>query len=154
LGRPVNQNYKLSKKFNAPLSFVFQWCTDFREDDPKIIGSKTVRKILEKDSQRVIWRVRYKDGKGFAEGLRYVTLHPPNAWYLDSCGDQRERGHYKLTSLGKNKTGLDMKFTVTYDSKKDVEDKDEWEKDGDDHWVLYKKALEKDYQESLKTAST
>jgi hypothetical protein len=151
LGKPVNQNYKLSKKFNAPLDYVFQWCTDFREDDPKYIGSKTVRKILEKDEERVIWRVNYKDGKKSMEGVRLVTLQPPNAWHLDTCGDGREVGDYKLIALGKNKTKLEMRFTVTYDSKKEVEDKDEWEKDSDDHWTTYKKALEKEYQESLKT---
>ena len=150
MAKPVNQSYKLSKKFSAPLDFVFQWCTDFREDDPKIIGSKTVRKMLEKNGERAIWRVRYKNGKGFAEGVRFVTLHPPNAWHLDTCGDGREVGDYKLTAMGKNKTRLDMKFTVTYDSKKEVEDRDEWEKDGDAHWTIYKKALEKEYRESGK----
>ncbi len=145
MAKPVTQNYKLSKKFNAPLDYVFKWCTDFCDDDPKLIGSKTVRKILEKDDERVVWRVRYKEGKGFAEGVRYVALKPPNAWYLDTCGDGREVGEYKLTSLGKNKTKLEMKFTVTYDSKKEVEDKDEWEKDSDQHWSIYKKALEADF---------
>lgn len=154
MAKPINQTYKLSKKFNAPLEYVYQWCTDFREDDAKYIGSKTVRTILEKDAERVIWRVKYKDGKGFAEGVRYVTLHPPDSWHLDTCGDGREVGEYKLTALGKKKTKLEMKFTVTYDSKKDVEDKEEWEKDGDDHWTIYKKAIEKDYEESLKPGTS
>jgi len=146
LVKPINQTYKLSKKFNAPLDYVFKWCTDFREDDNKMVGSKTVRKILEKNRQRGIGRVRYKEGKGFAEGVRFVALHPPSAWHLDTCGDGREVGDYKLTSLGKNKTRLQMRFTVTYDSKKDVEDRDEWEKDGDDHWTIYKKALEAEFK--------
>lgn len=145
MARPINQNYKVSKKINAPLEYVYKWCTDFREDDPKIIGSKTIRTILQKNQERVIWYVKYKDGKGFAEGVRLVTLRPPNAWHLDTCGDGREIGDYVLKSLGKNKTRLDMRFTVTYDSKKDVEDKDEWEADSDKHWTIYKKALEADF---------
>jgi hypothetical protein len=144
MARPVKQKYKLSETFNAPLDYVFKWCTDFREDDNKLIGSKTERKILEKTPERVIWRVRYKEGKGYAEGVRAVWLHPPNLWTLDTCGDGREVGEYKLKALGKNKTRLDMKFVVTYDSKDDVEDRDEWEADGVKHWKIYKKALEAD----------
>ena len=146
MARPIKQKYKISETFNAPLDYVFAWCTDFREDDNRYTGSKTVRKILEKDAERVIWRVRYKEGKGFTEGVRAVWLSPPRSWHLDTCGDGREVGDYKLTPLGKSKTRLDMKFVVTYDSKDEVEDKDEWEADGVKHWKLYKKALEADFK--------
>jgi hypothetical protein len=146
MARPVNQKYKISETFNAPMEYVFAWCTDFREDDGKYTGSKAVRKVLEKTPERVIWRVRYKDGKGFGEGVRAVWLHPPNLWTLDTCGDGREVGEYKLKALGKSKTRLDMKFVVTYDSKDEVEDKDEWEEDGSKHWKIYKKALEADFK--------
>jgi hypothetical protein len=147
MSRPANQKYKISQTFNAPLEYVFAWCTDFRDDDPKkYLGSKTVRKIIEKNADRVIWRVRYKEGKGFAEGVRAVWLYPPKAWHLDTCGDGREVGDYKLTPLGKSKTRLDMKYVVTYDSKDEVEDKEEWEADGVKHWKIYKKALEADFK--------
>ncbi len=147
MAKPVSQTYKLSQKFDAPLDYVFAWCTDFREDDnQKYLGSKTQRKIIEKTGEHVIWRVRYKDGKGFKEGVRAVWLHPPDGWHLDTCGDGREVGDYKLKSLGKTKTRLDMKFAVTYESKKDVEDRDEWEEDGKKHWKIYRKALEADFK--------
>jgi hypothetical protein len=146
MARPVNQKYKISETFNAPMDYVFAWCTDFREDDGKLIDSKNVRKILEKDDERVVWRVRIKDGKGFKEGVRAVWLNPPSSWHLDTCGDGREVGDYKLTPLGKSKTRLDMKFVVTYDGKDEVEDKDEWEADGIKEWKIYKKALEDDFK--------
>ncbi len=133
MARPVNQKYRLTQKFDAPLEYVFKWCTDFREDDNRLIGSRTKRKILEKNSQRVIWRVSYNEGKEAREGVRAVWLHPPDRWTLDTCGDGREVGDYKLKALGKNKTRLDMKFVVTYDSKNEVEDEDEWEED-DEEW--------------------
>ena len=146
MARPVKAKYKLSETFDAPQDYVFAWCTDFREDDNKMIGSKTERKILEKTPERVIWRVRYKDGKGYTEGVRAVWLNRPKSWHLDTCGDGREVGEYKLKAIGKNKTRLDMKFVVTYDSKDEVEDKDEWEEDGVKHWKIYRKALEADYK--------
>jgi len=146
MARPVNQKYKVSETFNAPIEYVFAWCTDFREDDAKYTGSKAVRKILKKGPELVVWHIRYKEGKSFAEGVRAVWLNPPKSWHLDTCGDGREVGDYKLTPLGKSKTRLDMKFVVTYDSKKDVEDKDEWEEDGRKHWKIYRKALEADFK--------
>jgi hypothetical protein len=146
MARPINQKYKVSETFNAPIEYVFAWCTDFREDDAKYTGSKAVRKILEKSPERVIWRVRYKEGKGFEEGVRAVWLSPPKSWRLDTCGDGREVGEYKLKALGKSKTRLDMKFVVTYDSKDEVEDKDEWEAGGVKDWKIYKKALEADFK--------
>jgi hypothetical protein len=146
MGKPINQKYKLSQTFKAPLDYVFTWCTDYREDDAKFTGSKTVRKILEKNADRVIWRVRYKDGDDFQEGVRAVWLSPPKAWHLETCGDGREVGDFELTALGKSKTRLDMKFVVTYDSKDDVEDKDEWEEDGRKHWEIFKQALEEDFK--------
>ena len=153
MARPINGKYKLSETFDAPLDYVFAWCTDFREDDNKMIGSKTARKILEKSPERVIWRVSYKDGKKVVEGVRAVWLRPPNAWYLDTCGDGREMGEYKLKSLGKSKTRLDMKFVVTYPSKDEVEDKEEWEDDGKKHWKIYRKALEADFKAGRPAAS-
>jgi len=147
LGKPVNQTYRLSTTFNAPIDYVFDWCTDFREDDPKkYLGSKNTRKILEKSAERVVWVVRFKEGQGFAEGVRAVWLYPHKAWHLDTCGDGREIGDYKLTALGKSKTRLDMKFIVTYESPEEVEDKKEWEEDGKKHWAIYKKALEGDFK--------
>lgn len=146
MARPANGKYRLTETFDAPKEYVFAWCTDFREDDGKFLGSKTERKILEKTPERVVWRVRHKDGKGFTEGVRAVWLDPPNSWHLDTCGDGREVGDYRLTSLGKKRTRLDMRFVVTYDSKGEVEDKDEWEADGVKHWKIYKRALEADYR--------
>ncbi len=144
----VVETYKLSQTFNAPLDFVFEWCTDFREDDNKIIGSKTKRSFLEKGKKRMVWAVNYKkDGKEI-EGIRAVWLHAPGAWHLETCGDGNEIGDYKLTSKGKNKTRLDMVFHVSYNSKGEVESKEEWEKDGINHWAIYADHLEKDYARS------
>jgi hypothetical protein len=146
MGKPVNQTYRLSATFNVPLDYVFAWCTDFREDDNKMIGSKTRRHFLERTKERFVWVVNYKDDGKDKEGIRAVWLHPPDSWHLDTCGDGREVGDYKLTRLGKTKTRLDMKFVETYDSLEEVEDKKEWEADGKKHWAIYKKALEADFK--------
>ena len=44
-----------------------------------------------------------------------ITLYPPKAWHLDFVGDEDdETGDYVLSSLGRNKTRLDMTFTERY----------------------------------------
>jgi hypothetical protein len=103
---------RVSKTINAPLSYVFSWCTDFSEDDPKITGSKSQRKILEKTKKRVIYAQLYNDEKGQQKvAVDIVSLKSPRYWHLDYFGEEDdETGEYKLTRLGKNKTRLDMLF--------------------------------------------
>lgn len=146
------ETYKVSKTFKAPMDFVFQWCTDFREDDGTMTGSKAKRTFLEKTDKRVVWITDYKEKGKSREGVRVVWLHPPDSWYLDTCGDGREVGEYTLSQKGKNKTRLDMKFHVTFDSKDEIEDKKKWEEDVAEEWDTFGEHLEKDYKASLEAA--
>ena len=144
------ETYKVSKTFKAPLEFVFDWCTDFREDDGQMTGSKTKRTFLEKTSKRIVWVVEYKEKGRSVEGVRVVWLHPPDSWSLDTCGDHREIGEYKLKRKSKNKTRLDMKFRYSYDGKEEVQDQEEWEEETREMWDIYGRHLEKDYRDSLR----
>ena len=144
------RTYKVSKTFEVPLTFAYDWCTDFREDDPKMVGSRNMRHILERAENRVVWVVnRGKTGKAM-DSIRVVWLSPPDSWHLETCGDETEVGDYKLTSLGKNRTRLDMTFRATYYDRESIEDKAEWEADTKQHWDRYGEYLEKDYQNSLR----
>jgi len=155
LKKAFTQKYRGSKTFKAPLDFVFAWCTDYREDDVKMTGSKSRRTMLEKTPHRVVWVVTYKQEGKTREGLRVVWPHPPDAWELDTCGDmadwgERERGWYKLTPKGNNRTRLDMEFVLTYNSKRHFPEKKQWLKELDELWDTLASFLEKDYKESLR----
>jgi hypothetical protein len=143
------ETYKVSKTFRAPLDYVFRWCTDFREDDGKMTGSKAKRIFLERSAKRIVWISEFKEKGKAKEGVRVVWLQPPNSWTLDTCGDQREIGEYNLTQKGKNKTRLDMKFQIGFESKDEVEDKKKWEKEVTEEWEIFGRHLENDYSESL-----
>jgi len=145
---PVTKTYKISKTFNAPKSFVFDWCTDFMEDDYKMTGSTARRRFLERTKDRVIWVVKYKDGKRSVEGIRAVWLKPQNSWHLETCGDGRELGDYNLTELRNGRTRLDMVFNVTYDDPSEAESTAEWTKDVKRNWSNFAKFLEKEYKNS------
>lgn len=146
------ETYKASQTFKAPLDFVFQWCTDFREDDGKMVGSKAKKTFLEKTAKRVVWVAEYKEDGKPREGVRVVWLRPPNTWKLDTCGDHREIGEYVLSPKGKDKTRLDMKFKISYDSKDDAPDKKKWEKEVAEEWQTFADYLQKDYKGSLHVA--
>jgi len=144
------ETYRISKTFKAPLDYVFAWCTDFREDDAKMTGSKIRRKFIERTDKRKIWSVEHKEKGKSIEGIRVVWLHPPDSWSLDTCGDHRELGEYSLTPKSKNKTRLDMKFRMSFDSKDEVEDKKKWEKEVREEWDAFARFLENDYKVSLR----
>jgi hypothetical protein len=110
-----SRTFRVSKVINAPLRFVYDWCTDFRGDDNKIWGSNVKRIILQKTRLRVIYMSTHKQGRKSVSAVRIVTLRPPNAWHLDLVGQQEDEiGDYRLTRLGPGKTRLDMRFNVRY----------------------------------------
>jgi len=145
----TTRTYRASKKIEAPLSFVYDWCTDFQEDDPKITGSKSGRKILEKSEKRVIYTVSLVEN-GKDEGhVSIVSLKPPNSWHLDTAGNEMEKevGDYKLSKLGKNKTRLDMVFTLDYSKAvKKVPTSKELADDLSNFWDKLIDGLMKDYK--------
>jgi hypothetical protein len=145
---PETHTYQVSKVINAPLKFVYDWCTDFREDDNQITGSKTQRKILQITKRRVIYISTYEREGRMMSGVNMVTLRPPKAWNLDYVGEEEDEiGRYKLTRLGPGKTRLDMTFTEKYkisDAPTKEEDKSVTERT----WDKYVAALEMDYSSS------
>ena len=137
--------YHVSKVFNAPVKFVYDWLTDYKEDDNQITGSKTQFKILQKTKRRVIYlRTSERNGKTMI-GVKMVMLRPPKAWYLDQVGEDEDAiGTYKLTRVGPEKTRLDMTFTEKYKIS-DAPTKEEDRNHTDQMWDKYVAALEKDY---------
>lgn len=142
--------YRISRVINAPLRFVYDWCTDYREDDYKIIGSKSRRTFLEKTPRRVIYAIRYPSNSGFGLAVNIVTLHPPRGWHLDSFGQEdNEYGEYRLRKLGSNRTRLDMTFKEEWKIVS-IPPKAEYLKDINRIWEKYSAALEKDYKRRKK----
>jgi hypothetical protein len=146
------KTYKVSTTFKAPLGFVYSWCTDYQEDDPKMVGSKNRRHLHEKTKERVIWTVDGKNLPSKTDPVRVVWLRPPNSWHLETCGDGIEIGDYKLSPVGKDNTRLDMTFTEIHNKKGDFQSKKEYRDETLDHWNKYGKFLERDFKASLSTS--
>ncbi|MGI0090631.1 MAG: hypothetical protein ACREBS_02880 [Nitrososphaerales archaeon] len=140
--------FNTSKIINAPLDYVYYWCTDFRDDDPKITGSKRTRKVISKTRDRVIYGTAYSGRDGKDTGSIYiVTLNPPDGWHLDKFGGEDvETGDYKLTPMGKKKTRLDMKFRQRFRSSiGQSQSKKELAASSLERWHKYASALERDF---------
>jgi len=138
----------VSKIINAPVRFVYNWCTDFREDDNKLSGSKTRRIILQKTKRRVVYISAFKWTGRSRYGVQIVTLRPPNRWHLDYFGEEADEiGDYRLTKLGARRTRLDMTFKEEYKISGAPTRKEET-KQTSGVWGRYVAALERDYARS------
>lgn len=136
----------VSRIVHAPLSYVYAWWTDFREDDSKITGQRRRISILERNAQRIIMSVRYTSHDRVMAAARIVTFKPPNAWHLDWIGDEfDETGEYRLRSLGVRKTRLHATFKVNYKNRRSPS-KLSFLKNINQAWDKYAAALEMDYQ--------
>jgi len=138
-------SFRVSKIIHAELPFVYDWCTDYRESDPKITSSKAKRKILLKTKHRVIYTSAYRSGGKSKTSVDVVTLYPPKWWRLDFVGDDDdETGDYRLTKLGPQRTRLDMSFTEHYKIR-GAPTKAQDVKHTHEVWDKYVLALERDY---------
>jgi len=141
----------VSRTINAPARFVYHWCTDYRESDTKITGSKAKRKILLRMEHRVIYTSTYMSEGKLRSAVNVVTLYPPKAWHLDFIGDEDdESGDYVLTKLGPQRTRLDMTFEEHYKTR-NAPTKAQDMKQTHEVWDKYVAALEKDYARRLKS---
>jgi hypothetical protein len=144
-GYTKSHSFRVSKVIRAPLAFVYEWCTDFRESDARITGSKVKRKILLKTPRLVIYVSSYKSRGKPMVGVNIVSLHPPKRWHLDFLGDEDdETGQYRLTKLGPRKTRLDMSFTEHYKIRGAPTKAQDMKHTGD-IWDKYVSALDSEY---------
>ena len=128
-----------SKAINAPQRFVFGWCTDFSEDDPKLTGSNFERRILSRTKAKCVF-VDLFPGQGGRQNVavNVVALKPPNKWRLDLYGDPHNASlDFKLTKLARNRTRLDITFRESLLDSEAV--------GFDELWSKYASEIEKDY---------
>ena len=138
----------VSKIISAPVRFVYNWCTDFREDDNKLSGSKTRRIMLQKTKRRVVYISAFKWTGRSRYGVQIVTLRPPNRWHLDYFGEEADEiGDYRLTKFGPRRTRLDMTFKEEYKISGAPTRKQET-KQTSEVWGRYVAVLERDYARS------
>jgi len=103
--------YRLRQEFDAPRSFVFRWCTDYRPDDAARAGEEYERRILARSAREVVYEDLWSEKDGWRWRRYRVTLSPPDRWHAESVGNVREATiDYRLTELAGARTALDLEL--------------------------------------------
>lgn len=137
---------RISKVIAAPVSYVYDWCTDYRPDDGKYSRSKPRFRVLRLSPERVV-RVRYSGGraKPLAVAVEVVRLRPPDRWHLDQIDEADLNSvDYKLTRLGPRKTRLSILLVERW-MVPTFPPKVEWVRKSSGYWDALVSALEEQY---------
>ncbi len=106
---------RVSKTIEAPLSYVYGWCTDYRTDDWKVSrpGTHPRFRVIRPSARRVI-RLRFTPGRSNDPliAVDLIRLEPPDRWHTDQIDEEdRESVDYQLTALGPERSRLDLLVT-------------------------------------------
>lgn len=141
---------RFSKIVEAPLSYVYDWGTDFRPDDRKFEKLKLRHRIVRLGPRRL---VRIKLARSGAGGLRtaveLVRLAPPNAWHKDTIGEvDLDAIDYRLTALGPKKTRVNLVMVERWLVPK-FPRKADWVRHSSQYWDGLVRAIEERYRSGL-----
>jgi len=141
------QRLRISKVVEAPLKFVYQWCTDFRDDDGKLSTSKPRFKTLRPAPDRVL-RIRLSNAKAGTPDIAVdlVRLMPPNAWHVDQIDETDLAAvDYRLSPHGPNKTRVTLDITERWMTPRHPDRREYLESTGH-YWDRLVAAIEKRYR--------
>jgi len=140
----TNASYRFSKIINAPVRFVYDWCTDYSAKDPNIPGAKQRRRIIEKTKNRAVYINQMKDAKTRTT-VNIVKFHPPDRWHLDLIGEERNgTGEYRLRKVGPRRTRLDITLEMKWKIA-EAPTRTEFHQYISSLWSKYVVALERDF---------
>jgi hypothetical protein len=144
--------YRLQKVIKAPIKYVYDWLTDFTDQDNSIWGGKYPRIILFKSKKKTVY-ASYKAGADNTPKLavRIVTMVPSKyRWHLDYYAEEDiETADYKLSKTRNNWTRLSIQFKNSWKHGKGPSAQS-LEKQTGFIWDKYSDALESDYRSGKK----
>ena len=108
--RGPTARYEVRATFQAPLEFVYRWCTDYTPTDARISGEGFDRRVVRRTRNAVVLEDLYDTGQGWIWLRRVVRLFPPARWRADSVGSDRAISvEYRLTEVSGNRTQLTIR---------------------------------------------
>lgn len=140
---------RVSRVINAPLRYVYDWCTDYRNDDGRLSKRRprpTFRVI--RISPRRVLRIRTAGGPGRdpAIAIDLVRLNPPYSWHLDQIDEADQQSlDYRLTLVGRGRTRLQLLVTERWVTP-DFPTKEELRASVTRTWGRFGAAIESDYR--------
>lgn len=102
------------KTVEAPLRFVFGWCTDYREDDDRLTDDlyHYSARILLRERDRIVREIVVPGrDRNRCTDVELIRLAPPDRWSLQKFSvTDDETGRYQLFALGPGRTRIEMRF--------------------------------------------
>ncbi|MCI4330415.1 MAG: hypothetical protein L3K19_01020 [Thermoplasmata archaeon] len=116
--RSRRQSMRYSKRIDAPLPFVFRWCTDYRDDDDALTDDlyHYQARIVLREPHRIV-RVITVPGpdQNRCTDVEIIRLSPPDRWTLEKLSwTDDELGTYRLHRVDSGRTQLEMRFVKTW----------------------------------------
>src|SRR6266581_4065683 len=97
--------YHVTVSFQAPLDFVFAWCTDYTPEDASLEDESYTRKVIERTPRRVVFEDLEETDTGWDWSRAVVSLRPPSRWHMDGVGNRVDVvADYLLTKLPDGRT--------------------------------------------------
>jgi hypothetical protein len=145
-----------SKRIQAPLPFVFRWCTDYREDDDKLTDSiyHYSARIVLREPHRIV-RIITVPGRDQNRNtdVEIITLHPPNRWRLHKFSVTDDVvGNYRLTRVEPNLTSLEIRFRTWWKVRASP-DRARYRILFNRVWDLYVRLMEQEFRDSQAPAT-
>ena len=134
-------------QLNAPVTFCFEWLTDYQPTDKDINPGLSKRTVVERTAEHVKI-IDESMGTPYNRRTSTITLHRPDAWDAEAKGTIYDYDlHYRLTAEGRGSRLIISGVTRT---KPMCPFKTRGENDArfTKAWPLYKAALEADYAAS------
>ncbi len=142
--------YHIRVTFRAPLRYVYSWCTDYSEEDPKISHEAPLseRRIIAKGRGRVVFEDLEELKDGTAWDRVFVRLEPPRRWQAFYVGNYRHAlANYSLSTPADGRTQLDIRWRRRPSFLEGpVISKRERERSSLEGWRWFAKRLERDYR--------
>lgn len=146
--------YEFRSTFDAPLPFVYDWCTDYTPDDPILEKDNYTRRIISRRSRKVVYEDLSDTSDGWFWSRMEVSLRPPNRWHAEAMGNHRAWSiDYELVERSKGVTELRFRGErrVTFPGEKNPP-KAQLERDLRASWKNFGHALERDYRAHVRSA--
>jgi len=146
--------YEVRCEFDAPLEFVYRWCTDYTPEDARYESEEYERRILRRSRGEVVYEDLEETARGWVWSRHVVRLMPPSRWHSDSVGSHRSASlDYRLSRLpgGRTRLVLKVRRRPTPIGGKNPS-KSQWERYVSLSWARFRRALERDYRKTRGSA--
>ena len=146
--RRPSARYEVRATFEAPIGFVYRWCTDYTPQDSGFSGEGYVRRIVRRSARQIVLEDLYDTGHAWIWLRRVVRLLPPARWHADSVGSDRAISvDYRLSPLPGNRTQLTIRARRRpYGIGTKNPAKPTWERSVAANWANFGRVLERDYE--------